>query len=514
MRSSFVRNHNSNISLPRHSPPSILGVILHLSCLLRPRHHHRAVAIGAVQRRQRQCCAFASPFPPPSFLSSCGRDNRHCPASASASTSASTSASAFVATTTTATTRRSHFDGTTSTRRHLFRRKRKGSGSSSTEELRGKSSFNTLEQPSPQAPTMTMPTTTTTSQSTSQSTTTSPSHRQIDLSKISKFAEPNGDVLFQFIEKSQLSTGNPDFGNFLDAGTGSHSLRWIASVIHRRQILENTTTTTEAAPPDTETPVVAMASYTAITADDTMRNNVLREARELDIEEYGDVLIGNWADGVERSGSIDPIGALDPVDGDDSNGHYDDDADDRPKRTPLLLLRNRTYQTILADYLVGAIDGFSPYFQDLIFHRLSPHLAPGGRLYVIGLQPLPDRVPGDANVMCKIAKVRDACILLANHRCYREFPLDWILRHVKRAGLTVVETRTYPIRYDHATMVRQINVARSKLRWFPSEGMAEEMRKVLDGLEKESLEVTKRVAGGRVTLGYDYVVVAEKPREN
>jgi hypothetical protein len=36
------------------------------------------------------------------------------------------------------------------------------------------------------------------------------------------------DVLFGHIEKM-----GGDFGSFLDAGTGSHSLRWIASILHR-----------------------------------------------------------------------------------------------------------------------------------------------------------------------------------------------------------------------------------------------------------------------------------------
>ena len=133
-------------------------------------------------------------------------------------------------------------------------------------------------------------------------------------------------------------------------------------------------------------------------------------------------------------------------------------------------------------------------------------------MYIIGLQPIPDSVPGDGNVFCKITKVRDACILLANHRCYREYPLSWIERHVKRAGLKVIESRTYPIRYDHATMLRQINVGRSKLKLFPSQGMAKEMGKVLDDLEKESLSATKKQSDGRITLGFDYVVVAERSK--
>ena len=270
----------------------------------------------------------------------------------------------------------------------------------------------------------------------------------------------------------------------MDAGTGSHSLRWMASILHREHLLANNH--------GASSPKVSMDSFTAITADENMRRRVYDEAKELSIEDKGDVIIGNWKEGVGKDGHIE----------------FGSSSDDESKK---LLLEGQQFDTILADYLVGAIDGFSPYFQDLIFNRLVPHLAEGGRLYVIGLQPLPDSVDGPANVMCKIRRVRDACILLANHRCYREYPIDWIERHLERAGLNVIQTRTYPIRYDHATMVRQINVGRSKLKLFPSKGMAVEMGKVLDDLEKESLEVTSKQESGRVTLGFDYVVVAERP---
>ncbi|EED87838.1 predicted protein [Thalassiosira pseudonana CCMP1335] len=307
----------------------------------------------------------------------------------------------------------------------------------------------------------------------------------LDLSRISKFAKKGGDVLFGYIEKSQAESSSPSFGRFLDAGTGSHSLRWIASVIHREHLL--TDSLGDAAP------LVSLESYSAITADEVMMRRVIEEAESLGIADKGDVLIGNWKDGVDKNGNIE----------------FDSDAGGKK-----LLLEGREFDTILADYLVGAVDGFSPYFQDLIIQRLVPHLAPGGRLYIIGLQPIPDNVQGDADVFCRITKVRDACIKLANHRCYREYPVDWIERHVRRAGLRVVETRQYPIRYDHATMLRQINVGRSKLKLFPSKGLADEMGKVLDSLEKESKEVTAKQADGRITLGFDYVVVAERPRES
>ena len=43
------------------------------------------------------------------------------------------------------------------------------------------------------------------------------------------------------------------------------------------------------------------------------------------------------------------------------------------------------FDTVLADYLLGAVEGFAPYWQGQLFGRLRPLVAK--RLYVIGLQP-------------------------------------------------------------------------------------------------------------------------------
>jgi hypothetical protein len=320
------------------------------------------------------------------------------------------------------------------------------------------------------------------------------------LSKIEKFASVNGDVLFGYVEQYLIAnnTNNNDeiddsdspyppaavsFGDFLDAGTGSHSLRWMASIIHRDRLLlatkqskrtqsnngqQSSSTTTAAAPR------VTMKSYTAITADESMRRRVHNEATELNITKYGDIIIGNWED--------------------------------------TTLLAGKMYDTIIADYLIGAMDGFAPYYQDVIFERLVQHLRPGGRLFVIGLQPIPDNQQGgDGDVFCRITKVRDACILLANHRCYREYPLEWITRQINRIPtLHVTTTKQFPINYTYETMVRQINVGRSKLSYFGNKGLAKEMGGLLDELEKESYTITKRQKDGKVTIGFDYIVVAER----
>ena len=266
--------------------------------------------------------------------------------------------------------------------------------------------------PSPSPPSSTSNTTTTTTTTATTTEEGAPLLRMGDddrgrrlppgiLTKIEKFATPKGDALFGYVEKCHAdrdrrppsssslrsendvdddkvddspSSSSSSFGDVLDAGTGSHSLRWMASVLHRDRLLESMiregeggrgratgasssdASSSSSAVVVVPSPRVTMRSYTAVTADEAMRRRVHDEAVELGVEGMGEIVIGNWVDET--------------------------------------LLEGRTYNTILADYLVGAIDGFSPYFQDRAFPRLARHLAPGGRMYVIGLQPVPDRVEG------------------------------------------------------------------------------------------------------------------------
>eukprot|EP00934_Nitzschia_sp_Nitz4_P008262 Nitzschia sp. Nitz4//scaffold68_size99682//44769//45629//NITZ4_004564-RA/size99682-processed-gene-0.21-mRNA-1//1//CDS//3329556593//8252//frame0 len=274
------------------------------------------------------------------------------------------------------------------------------------------------------------------------------------LSAKSRLVFGSDDSLFGAIERQQ---GDRPFGRLLDAGTGLHSLRWMATL-----------------------PGKGMTHYTAITADETMRRNVQTEADALDVSHLGNVIIGNWfgKQPLDESLQADPL-----------------------------------YDTILADYLIGAMDGFSPYEQDQMIPKLTKLLKPGGRLYIVGLEPIPDTAPGDANIICKIRQVRDACILLAGHRCYREYPVEWIQRHIQESvpDLNLLTTSTYPILYRHTTIVNQIRVARSKLQYFATTELANSMGKVLDDLEEQSRQATTK--NGRIRLGFDYVVAAEKKQE-
>ncbi len=64
----------------------------------------------------------------------------------------------------------------------------------------------------------------------------------------------------------------------------------------------------------------------------------------------------------------------------------------------------------------GAVDGFSPYYQDIILDKLRQHVSPGGRLYVVGMQPISDTAVQPAAVVSEVRRARDSCILLAGQR--------------------------------------------------------------------------------------------------
>lgn len=286
------------------------------------------------------------------------------------------------------------------------------------------------------------------------------------------------DALFGAIEAQQQPQ---TFGNVLDAGTGLHSLRWLATLQEENK---------------------GMTSFTAITADRTMQRNVQAEADALGIpQDVGKIVMGNWFDSSGTSTT--------------SRSSIEDQ------------LEEESFHVILADYLIGAMDGFSPYQQDLMIPKLCKYLKPGGRLYIVGLEPIPDSVSSTttrtsddpANIICKVRQIRDACILLAGHRCYREYPVEWIERQITNSTqqqLKWVNTSRFPILYKHQTIVNQINVARSKFPFFPSSSnnnnnLADEMKVVLDDLEQQSWEATKH-GQERIRLGFDYVVTAEKKK--
>lgn len=169
------------------------------------------------------------------------------------------------------------------------------------------------------------------------------------------------------------------------------------------------------------------------------------------------------------------------------------------------LLEGERFDTVLADYLLGAIDGFAPYFQDRLFARLRPHVA--GRLYAVGLAPYRDGEGGEAGALIReLAALRDACILLAGHRCYREYPLDWVLRSLEGAGYVVERAEAVPIVYRQRFIDGQLDVCLSKLPLLRDPALADALRGRVEELRGRAHEASRRFDGLR--YGEDWIVAA------
>jgi hypothetical protein len=157
------------------------------------------------------------------------------------------------------------------------------------------------------------------------------------------------------------------------------------------------------------------------------------------------------------------------------------------------LLAGRRFDVVVADYLLGAVDGFAPYFQDRLFARLGEVTA--GRLYAVGLAPTVDRgtTPADA-AWYDVVALRDAAILLVGDRTYREYPLDWVVRHLASAGFTVDAQASFPIHRSAEAIRRQCDVARRKLpRMSPALRAA--MADHIDDVEARAVRLAPLVTG-------------------
>ena len=163
------------------------------------------------------------------------------------------------------------------------------------------------------------------------------------------------------------------------------------------------------------------------------------------------------------------------------------------------------FDVILADYLIGALDGFAPYFQDQLLPRIQQNLLkPHGMMHIIGMEPFPDEATcPQAQLIHEMANVRDACIRLASHRCYREYPKEWVIRQLKGIGGRVCFNQSFPIRYTAQVICRQLRVARNKLAFFPSPELAASMNFYISNLEKRATNVNG------FTFGSDYVLSIE-----
>jgi len=171
------------------------------------------------------------------------------------------------------------------------------------------------------------------------------------------------------------------------------------------------------------------------------------------------------------------------------------------------LFAGELFDTVLMDYFIGAIEGFAPYWQDRALHRIRPLVK--DRLYIIGVEPYVTFAPKDeaGRIVWEIGRLRDACLLLAGERPYREYPLGWVQRHLGAAGFRMIEAKYFPIRYRARFVNGQLDMCLRRLEKFDDPALAEAMRERVERLRARAMPVAESEAG--LKHGADYVIAAE-----
>lgn len=172
------------------------------------------------------------------------------------------------------------------------------------------------------------------------------------------------------------------------------------------------------------------------------------------------------------------------------------------------LLKDQVYDTVMADYLLGAIEGFAPYFQPYLFSRLRPLTRKV--LYIKGLEPyVPTMRPEDnaGRILWEIGRFRDACVLLGNDLPYREYPAQWVVDHLNVSGFAVRKVKHFDIRYKKLFVNTQIDVCAPVLEKLADRKLAEALKARGEELRAEALDVIN--AEGALCSGCNYVIAAE-----
>eukprot|EP00457_Paulinella_chromatophora_P012467 gb/GEZN01012677.1/.p1 GENE.gb/GEZN01012677.1/~~gb/GEZN01012677.1/.p1 ORF type:complete len:240 (-),score=22.41 gb/GEZN01012677.1/:120-839(-) len=185
------------------------------------------------------------------------------------------------------------------------------------------------------------------------------------------------------------------------------------------------------------------------------------------------------------------------------------------------LLREETFDTILADYLIGSVDGFEPFTQHELVCRLKELMSSTSVLHLIGNEPFPviyERLPGShwqtlleepidlslAKLVVDTAAFRDSAQILAGYRPYREHPLSWHISALKRCGFSVVNVTAFPTLYGELWLRNQAELGISYARRIKSEHVRNSLVDFGTSLQANSSQLRRGVC-----VGMDFLITAK-----
>lgn len=171
------------------------------------------------------------------------------------------------------------------------------------------------------------------------------------------------------------------------------------------------------------------------------------------------------------------------------------------------MLDGEQFDTVIAENLLGSIEGFAPYFQTEIFRRLRPLTRK--RLYVTGIEPyVIDKPANEAGALIwEIGRYRDACLILTGQLPYREFPGQWVLTELQRSGFQLLSARQVPTGYTADFVNGQIGLARPRLERMADRALGQSL--IAHGEELKARALGHLSRHGSLSHGFVHVIAAD-----
>jgi hypothetical protein len=285
---------------------------------------------------------------------------------------------------------------------------------------------------------------------------------------------------FQWLgEATDAARGHKRWGHTLDAGSGANSMSWLCGQ-------------------PTE-------SVVAVTAAKSMRRKMksklkypckpvelLAEAAKSGQRPAGRpnvLLVGNWF-GADDSG--------------------------KPPLTEHPVYTAQKFDTVLAEYLLGALEHFAAFNEQKLMDVLAASVVEGGLLLFCGRVPFD--YPGPAGyknyskaeqIVLDTERIRDASMLLSHQREYREFPPWWVVAAIEERGLEVVKQKEFRNVANLEYVTQQLQWAAREAKTVPSPALAADLIKHIDAVQAEADadEILKREGAA---FGGSYCLVARK----
>ena len=170
-------------------------------------------------------------------------------------------------------------------------------------------------------------------------------------------------------------------------------------------------------------------------------------------------------------------------------------------------LKGRSFDVVVADYLLGAIEYHWPYGADQMMDRLCAALRPGGYLLIVGMEPYEEVLDRQANwkdrTVLEIEALGDAAAALAGGTTYRELPERWILHQIRRrADFHVVTSNHFPMRLTAKSLTKQLTFARQQANSIANTGMQKAFLKRIDEMQQE----LKKIGSHHAARNYAIVI--------